>query len=260
MSQALTTTATQGVRARSGFLLRKRHVVQRCAAAVAIICGVLLAFKVARLSVWHSIGLDLLVRSSFWPTLVLEAALLVCLFTSEGFWRALKQVRGSWTRRQQFMLLALCLNCFAAVNCLVNYPELLVNNYRTATLSTHPKLRKMRGALLVPIDSLAATCRKQTPKNARILYHGSQEGWVFAYQVYPRCVYMLPSDWSQLSATWHVKRWLQNLWSDPLEKYWDRDIVMTDAEREKFIRDHKITHEVFYDAADPKHCRCEVLR
>ena len=37
----------------------------------------------------------------------------------------------------------------------MNYPEMLLNNYRTAAQNIHPKLRKMRGALLVPIDSLA---------------------------------------------------------------------------------------------------------
>jgi hypothetical protein len=260
MSQASTAVAPQGVRALGVFLRRKRLFVRRCAAAVAIICGVLIAFKLARLYVWHSIHIDLLVRSTFWPTLVLETGLLVCLFTSDWLWRTIQQVRASWTKAQQFMLLALCLNCLAAAHCLVNYPELLVNNYRTATLNTRPQLRKMRGALLVPVDSLAVTCCKATPKNARILYHGAQEGLIFAYEVYPRRVFMLPSEWSQLSANWHTKRWLQNLWPDPLEKYWGQVTVMTEAERQDFIQEHKITHEVFYDAAHPDKCRCEVLR
>jgi hypothetical protein len=260
MSQAPTTVGTQIARALGNLLLRKRHVIQRCAAAVAIICGLLIAFKLARLSVWDLIGLDLLVRSTFWPSIMLEAALVVCLFTSDWFWRTVQQVRSSWTKAQQFMLLALCLNCCAAVNCLVNYPELLSNNYHIATLNERQHLRNIRGYRSVPIENLAVICCRQTPKNAHILYHGTHEGWIFAYEVYPRRVYMLPTDSSKLSASWHLKRWLHNLWPDPLEKYWDRKVTMTEAEREDFIQEHKITHEVFYDAAHPEQCRCEVLR
>ncbi len=98
------------------------------------------------------------------------------------------------------------------------------------------------------------------PPDARILYHGSQEGWVFTYEVYPRRVFMLPSEWWRLSASWHLKPWFQDLPKDRLEAYWSRTVTPEPGEREAFIRTHGITHEVFYEVENPAACRWEAVR
>jgi hypothetical protein len=260
MSVNLSNSSGQSFGLRIRGLAQHRVAIRRITVGVAGACAALLILRVARPDIFFSWGLiNFLMTNPRLPSALLEASLCAWILTFERTWHVLNFVRQTWTRPQQFMLLVLFANVWAAGDCVLNYPQSLKNNRRNMKLDSLPVLRSIRGSDSVPIEGFAALCCKQIPRNARILYHGTQEGWLFAYEVYPRRVFMLPCDWQELGGSWHKKRWMF-LTPDPLEKYWERPTVTTAAGREEFVRKHGITHEVFYDASRPESCRWEVIR
>jgi hypothetical protein len=191
---------------------------------------------------------------------VAEGALLVWAATSKRTWRLIRAIRGKFSRGQQLVAAALSVNAVLAIYSLLSYPQNLTDYTRMARDDLTKSVQKKYGQVFVPLDNFAARCCTELPSNARILYHGINEGWVFSYAVYPRRVFMLPSDWWHLAASCHLKPWFSYLPNDPLEEYWHRTGPSSPGEREAFIRSHHITHEVFFDAQNPAACRWEALQ
>jgi hypothetical protein len=105
------------------------------------------------------------------------------------------------------------------------------------------------------IQHFAERCQRELPPDARILYHGHIESMEFAYEVYPRRVFMLPCDLYAIAGSWHKQQWLAGMPNDPLEAYWHRDFPSQTTDRETFIREHGITHEAFFDPDSWFECR-----
>jgi len=110
------------------------------------------------------------------------------------------------------------------------------------------------------LEYLAAVCRHEMPPESRILYHGHIEGMVFAYEVYPRKVYMHPADLYEIARSWHKQRWLEGMPDDPLEKFWQQDFPKEFVSPEQFNQDHHITHEVWFDETQPTACVWRTVR
>ena len=83
---------------------------------------------------------------------------------------------------------------------------------------------------------------------------------IFAYEVYPRKVFMLPSEGFQLAQTFQSRPWSKALPKDPLDAYWNREFPAPLGEHEAFIRAHHITHEVYFQADHPTQSRWETVR
>jgi len=239
---------------------RNRAVIRRLAITLASLCAALIVWKLVTKMWWPNTATDRLLRNTRKPALFLEAAILVSILTFDRPWRLLEVIWSDWNRRQRTMFAAVILNVLAGIFYMLNYPEHLIENYHGAITDARPSLRKIVGQDSVPVEGFAAKCCDELPGDARILYHGAQEGWLFAHEVHPRRVFILPSEGAELSSTWHKNRWLSKLPADPLNGYWDHPIAASAEERRNFIRSHGITHEVFYDAADSTHCRCEAIQ
>ena len=110
------------------------------------------------------------------------------------------------------------------------------------------------------IDEFAARCCRELPPDARILFHGSHVGSAFAYVVYPRKVFRLPSEAFQVAASIESRPCVKGYPKDPVEAYWHRELPLRLEDREEFIRAHGITHEVFYEADRSAESRWEKVR
>lgn len=241
-------------------ILSRRRIIRAGAAFAGFIAILLLIVALAWPRVWTFGSLQISLHNTRNSCLVTEGALLIWALTSDRTWRLLRAIRRNFSRPQQAVAAVLGVNAVLAIYALLSYPQNLTDYTRMANDDLAEPLQYKYGQVFVPQDNFAARCCAELPANARILYHGINEGWVFAYDVYPRRVFMLPSDWWHLAASCHLKPWFSYLPSDPLEAYWHRAATSSANERDTFIREHGITHEVFFDAQNPAACRWEAVR
>ena len=99
------------------------------------------------------------------------------------------------------MLGLLTLNMLLVFRTVVHYPEQVMNSHWFSQEPLESRTIQETNPLANSVDNFASRCRQEMPPDARILFHGAQEAWIFAYEVYPRRVFMLPSDGFQLTAT-----------------------------------------------------------
>jgi len=100
-------------------------------------------------------------------------------------------------------------------------------------------------------DNFCRRCREQIPPNARILYHGPNEGLVSAYELYPRRVFMLPAEQRDMfHECWRREKWCQGMTADPLDQYWKWDPSLPNISQPQFIADHRVTYVVTFDESD----------
>jgi hypothetical protein len=224
--------------------------------AALLLIGVALAWP----GLWQLGSIKISLRNTRNLSYVVEGALLVWLATSDHARNFIRAIRTTFSWQWQVVLALLMANAAVTVSAMLVYPQSLTDNFRTARDDVAECSQIKYGREFAPLENFAARCGADLSADARILYHGFQEGWVFAYEVYPRRVYMLPSEWWRLAASCHLKPWFQYLPKDPLETYWNRTLASSPSERQAFIRAHGITHEVFYDAEKPAACRWEAVR
>ena len=146
------------------------------------------------------------------------------------------------------------------VRTFVHYPKHVINSQWLSQQPLEGDASDGTNPLTAIVDNFANRCRQELPPDARILFHGAQEAWIFAYEVYPRKVFMLPSEGFQLAKTFQSRPWSKALPKDPLEAYWNRELPSPLGEREAFIRAHHITHEVYFQVDHPMQSRWETVR
>ncbi len=238
----------------------RRAVIRPCALAVASVAVVLMAVALIWPDYWNVGRFRISLHTTRNLALVAELAIVVWIAAAPRTARLLAVVRQKLSLPRQALAVLLIVNGLFALYVFLTYPQTLTDTFRSAREDLAESKQIRYGHAFVPLDNFAARCSADLPTDARILYHGLQEGWVFAYDVYPRRVFMLPSDWRRLAASCHLKPWFSYLPQDPLEPYWHQTAAALPDERETFIRDHHITHEVFFDAQNPAACRWEVVR
>ena len=93
------------------------------------------------------------------------------------------------------------------------------------------------------------------------MYRGPTEGLVLAYELYPRRVFMLPSEQRALFHNgWQTDLWCRGMAPDPLEDCWEWDPPLPELTAEQFIAQHGITHIVVYDNTEEANCTIQALR
>ncbi len=168
--------------------------------------------------------------------------------------------KGSWLRRG---LLALAgVQLYFLAEAWSDYPhhvirvQTLTENMRTEPTNEYQLDKIARRNL----ENFAIECRQDLPSDARILFHGHIEGMIFAYEVYPCRVFMLPQEYGDIARTWHEQSWLKGMPDDPLEKFWQSKIQSETVDRDQFLREHHISHEVWFSEDDLTACRWRKLQ
>lgn len=102
--------------------------------------------------------------------------------------------------------------------------------------------------------------KKTIPAEASVAYRGQWEGPLVAYELYPRRLYLLPSDARRLAANWYNHRWLAkktrgkslaDRWTD---QYWSQRSSWPTVNLKSFIQERGITFLLTFDEADEKGC------
>jgi hypothetical protein len=241
-------------------LLPRRSMLRASAIGVGVAALLLTGVALVWPGLWQLGPFKISLRNTRNLSFVVEGALLVWLATSDRVRKFVRAIRTTFSWQWQLVLALLIANVAVAVSAMLVYPQNLTDNFRAARDDVAESIQIKYGHEFAPLENFAARCCANLPADACILYHGFQEGWVFAYEVYPRRVYMLPSQWWRLAASCHLKPWFLYLPKDPLETYWNHALASNPTERQAFIRAHGITHEVFYDAEKPAACRWEAVR
>ena len=110
------------------------------------------------------------------------------------------------------------------------------------------------------LEHFARMVVQQTPADARILFQGRTAGMRFAFEVYPRRVFMLPQDYRAMATQWHVQSWLKDPPVDRHESYWHRFIPQVYVPADDFVRAHRITYLARFDELDLSQCKLERLQ
>ncbi len=187
-------------------------------------------------------------------------ALIVWAATSDLVLKAMRVDWRSWGWQRTAVLLLLGLHGLLAFRSVLYYPEHVITNHWLSLQHSADRNNQSPDQMPGRIDEFAARCRRELPPDAHILFHGSHEGSVFAYEVYPRKVFRLPSEAFQVVADIESRPCVKGFPKDPVEAYWNRQLPLRPEDREAFIRGHGITYEVFYDADRTAECRWEKVR
>ena len=163
----------------------------------------------------------------------------------------------TWGWRQRTMLLVLICQAIVVAQFWQTYPTLL-NFEREAQANTFRYTSfGPPGHELSLLEHFCREICEQTPPNARILFHGRTPAMRFAYEVYPRRVFILPQEMTAMAESWHVQPQLRDLPADPHELYWHQYLPHDSADPTAFIREHAIDYVATFDEYDLSRCRLE---
>ncbi|NUQ62170.1 MAG: hypothetical protein HUU20_06765 [Pirellulales bacterium] len=167
----------------------------------------------------------------------------------------------TWNRRA---MLALCVVLLPAIGLnAIRWPVQLLEDRRYSLDSVAAHHRQPASQAVPAIGGFADQCSKTLPPDARILFHGGYEAFLFAYEVYPRRVFMLPEEaFAKFAAALHRQHWLtsKTQLDERLEPFWTRGLPRTAGDRETFLDQRRITHEATFHETDVTQCRIESVR
>jgi hypothetical protein len=117
------------------------------------------------------------------------------------------------------------------------------------------------GSSLPTFSYFCDKCQREIPSDARILYHGPNQGLVLAYEIYPRRVFMLPSEQrTMFTDCWRNERWCRGMKPDPMLAIWKWDPPLPNVSEMQFIAEHEITYVVSFDEDNISNCCIQKLR
>ncbi len=163
-----------------------------------------------------------------------------------------------WRRRCMFALLAG--QALLVARFWKDYPSVLSFERAAMASAYSSPTFKMNGQRLPTLECFSRMVREQLPPDARILFHGRTAALRFAYEVYPRRVFMLPQEMRELAAAWHVQPQLRDLPDDPHLRFWHDKLPTTSVEPAEFIRERGIDYIATFDENDLAACRVEAVR
>jgi hypothetical protein len=163
-----------------------------------------------------------------------------------------------WGWRERLMFTAIACQTFFALRFWQDYPAYLENERRAIANSYRLATYELNGRRLPMVESFSLRLCAELPADARILFHGQTAGLRFAYEVYPRQVFMLPQEMNALAASWHVQPQLANLPGDEKPAYWNERRAQVSIDERQFIAEHQINYVVTFDEYDLDRCRVEL--
>jgi hypothetical protein len=204
------------------------------------------------------------------PAIAIEFALLavaiVVLTTNQRWrlsWALLDRFRGlwrSWTWRARLVAIALLLHMALISKTILGYWEQTSGQFSAHEINQSTVL-SYTGKILCNFDYFCRACNAKIPADARILYHGGNEGLILAFELYPRRVFMLPQEQRDMFHNcWRNELWCRGMAADPLDECWEWDPAAIDVPEEQFLKEHGITHVVMFDSLSASNCRIQAVR
>ena len=162
-----------------------------------------------------------------------------------------------WGWRQRTMFAILICQALFVVRFWQTYPAVLdfermaqANTYRLAAYGSDGRQSPL-------LEHFCRQVCEATPPSARILFHGGTPAMRFAYEVYPRRVFILPQEMTRMAESWHKQPQLSDLPPDPHEPYWHQFLPKDSPDPADFIRQHEINYVATFDEYDLSRCSLE---
>lgn len=178
-----------------------------------------------------------------------------CLLAISVAWQS-----WAWNRRAMLAVMIVILPAIA-LN-ILRWPVQLLEDQRHFRRRVAAHGAQEAGEAVPAVEGFANRCMS-LPLEARILFHGGYEAFLFAYEVYPRRVFMLPEEsFAKFAAALHRQRWLvrEVQLDERLEPFWTRRLPRIATERDAYLRTCRITHEATFDENRVHLCRVEAVR
>lgn len=122
-----------------------------------------------------------------------------------------------------------------------------------------PEATFARDGRYAQLERFFERCRRELPPDARVLYTGRAEGQLLAYVLYPRPVFMHPSDRYVAWVGHQVLDLGLPLPDDPLFPG-AVPPPLAPPSLDAFVAEHRITHEVRFVESDLRACRVGAIR
>lgn len=202
------------------------------------------------------------------PLAELGAALLVTLATAKRTGRfrlkASRRLLGlwsGWTTGGRIFAVALAAKlAMTAVN-VARLPGQYLTFHQEARSRLDAPLETAfaRGNRYAQFERFFESCRQQLPDDARVIYFGRGEGQLLAYILYPRPVFMHPTDRYVAWVGHQVLDLGRELPNDELFPG-GLPLPLDAPSLEEFVSAHRITHEVRFVESDLPACRIRAIR
>jgi hypothetical protein len=204
------------------------------------------------------------------PTAAIELALLaaaiVIVSTGQRWQRILalqRQLRGlwrTWNWGARIVGIALILHIGLISKSLLGYWE-QTSGLFLAHEAVHSTALSPTGKILCNFDFFCQICLDKIPEDARILYCGGNEGLIMAFELYPRCVFMLPQEQREMfHDCWRNEIWCRGMAADPLDECWRWDPPTPSIDQAQFMQEHGITHIIRFDPLNASSCQIQDVR
>lgn len=203
------------------------------------------------------------------PLLGLGMAVLVTLATAKRLFhvrlmaprRRLLGLWSGWTTGGRIFAIVLAGKLFMTTLNLIRLPGQYFPFHRGSGTGTDEPLEKVfaRQDRNAQFERFFERCRQELPADARVLYLGRGEGQLLAYILYPRPVFMHPTD--------RYVAWIGHQVLDlgrplPNDELFPGSLPppLEVPSLEAFVGSHRITHEVRFVESDLAACRIRAIR
>lgn len=164
-----------------------------------------------------------------------------------------------WGWRQRALLVLVIWQAIFVLRFWQTYPAVLDFERAAQANCNHMAAYGPPGAQVPLLEYFCRQVCARTGPDARILFHGRTPAMRVAYEVYPRKVFILPQEMTEMAETWHVQPQLRDLGPDLVEPYWHQFLPKESVEPTKFIREHRIDYVATFDESDLSRCRLEAV-
>jgi len=202
------------------------------------------------------------------PLLELGAAVLVTLVTRKRSFHIpleaplrLRALWSGWTTGDRVFAIVLTAKLLITSLNLLRLPGQYFPFLRESATGIDEPLEKVfaNGNRYAQFERFFERCRQELPDDARVLYSGRSEGQLLAYILYPRPVFMHPTD--------RYVAWIGHQVLDLGRPLPDDELFpgslpppLEVPSVESFVAAHRITHEVRFVESDLPACRIRAIR
>lgn len=264
---------------------RARWWINRLGFALMLLCGLLTAAATLAPSQWEIGPMALSLRSVRNPVFGLIVGYIMWRMTFDGYgqwlkrrlrrlegygngigqqapgvWRHFRDLWSRWGWRERLVFAFVALQALFVLRFWQSYPSYLAQERQAQEHSYRTAAYNVNGQSVPNLECFARRVSEQLPPNARILYHGQTAALRFAYEVYPRPVFMLPQELTALAGSWHVQPQLRDIPEDRKLDFWRQRLPTASIDEQDFIRNHRIDYVVTFDEYDLARSHLERVR